>query len=290
MPTWDFDFQRYVARRKGAREAERREAAAYAYRGDLKVRRTLGRLRPVTLALEASARLWRHSARAELLGTAVRASETRFPRVAEESARAAERLHVAAPPVFVSPHLSVSAHTFGTDDEPTILLHASLADGLGDAELRHALGAELGRVQNGHVLYATALYYLVRREATFLRWIVRPAVLALASWSRRAQVTADRAGLLASRDLDASLSAIEKLAAPIGPPEGGAQTASPTLDVGRRARVLELFAGSAYYHGASGGSGGASADEVDARIAEVLRGAGAKTAEPGSAESDEDEP
>ena len=33
----DFDFQRYVERRRGAREAQAREGAAYAYAGDLRL-------------------------------------------------------------------------------------------------------------------------------------------------------------------------------------------------------------------------------------------------------------
>ena len=44
MSTYDFDFQRYVARRKGAREAQVREGAAYAFPGD--VRLPVGALAP----------------------------------------------------------------------------------------------------------------------------------------------------------------------------------------------------------------------------------------------------
>ena len=48
----DFDFQRYVERKKGARDQEVREGAAYAYAGDLKVLRALDGLRPVRQAME----------------------------------------------------------------------------------------------------------------------------------------------------------------------------------------------------------------------------------------------
>ena len=37
MASFDFDFQRYVERRKGVREAETREGSAYAYRGEEEV-------------------------------------------------------------------------------------------------------------------------------------------------------------------------------------------------------------------------------------------------------------
>ena len=51
----DLDFKHYVERRKGERDAAAREGAAYAYSGDLRVLKTLDRMRPVRLAIEALA-------------------------------------------------------------------------------------------------------------------------------------------------------------------------------------------------------------------------------------------
>lgn len=277
MAAYDFDFQRYVARRKGARAAEQREGAAYAYAGDLRVRRVLARLRPVTLALEQAARLWQATARAELLATAVRANEREFPRVMTALGRAARALHVEPPPLYVTPHVELTAHSFGTDEAPQLLLHAELTETLGDAELLHVLGAELGHVQNDHVLLGTALHYLRRAPGGFLRWIVRPAVGALSGWERRAAITADRAGLLASRDLAASKAVISKLAerSTSGPPRSD-EASAETL---RRVGALEVFAQGAYYRGvvAPPGeqAGGLDADEVDARVAHILKDTGA---------------
>src|SRR5437870_1062752 len=105
MATVDFDFQRYVERRKGARDAETREGAGYAYAGDLKVLRTLDRLRPVRLALEATVRMWKAVARAELLGTSVKVSPQQFPKIHALAVRSAERLHIATPTVYIAPQL-----------------------------------------------------------------------------------------------------------------------------------------------------------------------------------------
>lgn len=272
MAAYDFDFQRYVARRKGARAAEQREGAAYAYAGDLRVRRVLARLRPVTLALEQAARLWQATARAELLATARRANEREFPRAMTALGRAARALHVEPPPLYVTPHVELTAHTFGTDEAPQLVLHAELAETLGEAELAHVLGAELGHVQNGHVLLGTALHYLQRAPGGFLRWIVRPAVGALSGWARRAAVTADRAGLLASRDLAASKTALRRVA---GSPRSDGQAA----EVAQRGAALEVFAQGAYYHGVVGQPGdqpgGLDAEEVDARVARILKDTGA---------------
>src|SRR5258706_9504352 len=96
----DFDFQRYVERRKGAREAEAREGAAYAYSADLRFMRTLDRMRPVRLAMDATTRLWRSVARAELLASAVKASPTAHPRIDAAGRRSADILHIAAPTLY----------------------------------------------------------------------------------------------------------------------------------------------------------------------------------------------
>lgn len=291
MPAYDFDFQRYVERRKGARAAERREGSAYAYTGDQRLRALVARLRPVSLALEASARLWKATARAELLGTSVRITERSYPRVHKAAELCAARLHVALPPLHASPLRGMTVHTFGTDEEPVILLHADLCDQLGDGELAHVLGAELGRIQNGGALLATAHHYLHRAPGGFIRWIVGPARAALDGWWRRGAVTADRAGLVCSRDLAASAAAIRKVAqagseeplsdstpaapkaSPPSPAPGGVGEPPSAGDlVGARIAALEIFSKSAFYLGLLGEPGGASPEDTDRKVAELLKG------------------
>jgi Zn-dependent protease with chaperone function len=207
----DFDFGRYVAMRRGALEQQHRDGAAYAYTGERKFRRTLSAARPVTMALEATTRLWRDVARAELLGTSVKVTDQQYPRVHEAARRAGEMLGVRVPPVFVAPGSSkITARVLGTEDAPYVVVGAEWADRLADAELVAIIGHELGHVQNGHVLYATALWYLENSAVFFVRWIVQPAIITLQAWARRAAITCDRAGLLAARDVDATLAAMVK--------------------------------------------------------------------------------
>lgn len=278
MPSFDFDFQRYVARRKGAREAEVREGAAYAYAGDLKVLRTLDRLRPVTLALEAAVRLWRTRARAELLGTAIRASEKQFPEVYQAATRAGATLHVAVPTVYVSPRLAAGAYTFGTADEAAIVVDAALVGALAPLELDFVIGRECGHLQNGHVPYRTALYLLEHFDDAFVRWIVTPAVAALGAWSRRAAITADRAGLLCVRDVDAACAALVKAALPEPHPDMPIDDEAYQM-VARRESAMRVFAESAYYCGVTGEAGGQPAETCDARVAEILsKGMGSRGA------------
>jgi hypothetical protein len=58
----------------------------------------------------------------------------------------------------------------------------------------------------------TTLFFLNQAGNQFLRWAAKPAVLALKSWARRAEITCDRAGLICTRRLDVSVSTLVKLA------------------------------------------------------------------------------
>jgi Zn-dependent protease with chaperone function len=292
----DFDFARYIASRRGQVEQAARDGAAYAFGGERKVRRTLVAARPVIIVLEATTRLWRDVAKTELLGTSVKVSDQQFPRVYEAARRAAEALHVRLPPVYVAPtSWSLRARALGMDDAPYIVVNASAAESLSDDELVATIGHELGHVQNNHVLFVTALHYLSQSAAFFVRWVVQPAIMTLQAWSRRAEITCDRAALIATRDLDATLAAMIKLELGIG--FDPSTRASFHLDeylkelpdvktgIGRyaelfrsnpylpkRVQALRLFAESAFYANLTGqpASGKASADDVDRQVGELL--------------------
>nr|MBA3455218.1 M48 family metalloprotease [Deltaproteobacteria bacterium] len=156
----DFDFAKWIAIRRGNMEQSAREGAAYAFVGERKFRRTLAMARPVTMALEATTRLWRDVARTELLGTAVKVNDQQYPRVFEAAKRAGAALKVKVPVVFAAPTSSIKVKVLGTDDSPHLIVNLELAEKLTDDELVAAIGHELGHVQNGHILFATALHYL----------------------------------------------------------------------------------------------------------------------------------
>lgn len=272
MPTVDFDFQRYVARRKGARAAQVREGAAYAYPGDVRLLRTLDRLRPVQLALEEAGRLWKSGARAEVLGTAARALAPRFERVQQAARRCADILHIDVPVVQVVPQPS-GVLTLGTEEETYVVLSQGLLDTLSDGELLDVIGRECGRIQNGHVPFRTALHYATHNASTLVRWAVRPATLTLEAWARRADITADRAGLLCARNLEVSLSALQKsspLLAADAPPAADSEPWSGQL--AQRQRALTRFASSIYYCTVIGrdSEDGESAEDCDAAVADIL--------------------
>src|SRR4051812_37137991 len=126
----DFDFTRWIAARRGKQEQQAREGAAYAFTNERKFRRTLMLARPVTMALEATTRLWRDVARTELLGTAVKVSDQQYPRVYLAAKAAGAALHVNVPPVFAAPNTSFDVKVLGTEDAPHLIVNLALAEKL----------------------------------------------------------------------------------------------------------------------------------------------------------------
>ena len=206
-----FDFADYVRRRKlGAPESSPEES--YAYAGDLEAQAHLKRLGPVVAAVETVVRLGKTLQKNDLLGHAVLVTPKQFPKVHGLVAEAASRLGIALPTVYVTQAMDLNAHTYGTETDSYIVLNSGTVDHLSPEELLFVIGHEQGHIHNGHVTLLTAAYYLTRLGAAFVRWIVYPALMALQSWSRRAEITCDRAGLMCARDLKVAERALIKLA------------------------------------------------------------------------------
>jgi Zn-dependent protease with chaperone function len=292
IPEVELDFGRYVALRRGLAEARARDGAAYAYSGEHRVRRTLAMARPVTLAIEATVRMWQTVKRSELLGSAVKVTDQQFPRLHQIATRCAGTLHIPTPAIYVSPAIGeLNAHTLGTDEDAYIVVNGALVDHLSDEELTFVIGHECGHIHNNHVVFSTALHYLTSAAAFYVRWIVQPAILALRAWSRRAEITCDRAGLLCVRDLEVANAAMVKLALgsqklykDLKIDEYVKQLDEGRKGIGRltellrshpyvpkRIEALRLFSESEHYRRHVGlGGGGLPAHECDDAVAKIL--------------------
>jgi Zn-dependent protease with chaperone function len=290
----DFDFAKWLAARRGSLEQQQREGATYAFVGERTFRRTLAIARPVTMALEATTRLWRDVARTELLGTAVKVSDEQYPRVYQAARTAGAALRVRVPAVFAAPAGAIKVKVLGTEDAPHLIVNLDLAERLDDTALVAAIAHELAHIQNGHIFYATALHYLTQSAAFYVRWVVQPAIMMLQAWSRRAEVTCDRAALLAVRDLDRTLEAMVTLE--LGVEKGSAFSAADYLRsiadapdarrglgryaelfrshpyIPKRVQALRLFAGSAMYAQFIGQdpTGKPSLADVDKKVGDLI--------------------
>jgi Zn-dependent protease with chaperone function len=292
--TLTLDFQDYVQRRKAGTAGERGEG--YAFEGDRKVLSALRRLRPVELAVAQLVTLSKNFLKSDLLGSTVKVGPQQFPRLHRIGNQCAETLGIPPPTLYVVPDIGqVNASTYGTDEDAFIMVTAAAVDALSDEELRFVIGHECGHIQNNHAVFLTLLTVLQRGLGQLLSVmfapLLLPLTLALRGWSRAAEITCDRAGLLCCRDLGVAQRSFVKLAV-------GSRRLFEEIDlevyldqgrqgregVGRmselthshpylpkRVQALQVFAQSALYRAAVGGDGGFDRDELEKRTADVIK-------------------
>lgn len=173
--------------------------------GDKDVQKALRHLDEVTPGRGAIAR------RRQLLGNALRLTPSMAPAVTAALAACQEVLGHGGPvELFVQPESTLQAGAVHVSGEPpAIVLSSRLIDVLTEVELRFVLGHELGHLALEH--FALRLPATVTAEDAQGLIVPRPLALALGLWSRAAEVSADRAGLLCTRQLEASASALLKL-------------------------------------------------------------------------------
>jgi hypothetical protein len=210
----ELDFEAFVARKRSERAGGGAETTGheYTYTFDRQSRIAFENTKPVALAVEASVRLFKQIGMHQLLGHAVKVSERQFSRIHTITKTACDTLQIRMPQVFVVNSPVFNAGTLGTNDDSFIMVHSALVDQYTDDELLTVIGHECGHIHNSHVAYLTALHYLTYMAGMFVPWILQPALVALRTWSRRAEITCDRAGMLVAGDQKAAERAITKLA------------------------------------------------------------------------------
>lgn len=288
----EFDFQKYVDRKKnpGGGKESRGGFGDYAFSGDVKVLRQLQRIAPVRVVVESSVRFVKNFQKNELLGTAVKLSRRQFPQLQDMVVECAETLDIPVPAVYVSQSPVINAFTFGTHDESFILVHSALIDMLSEDEVRFVIGHECGHIQNSHVVYHTAANFMAQGIGVYVKWASLPASMALNAWSRRAEITCDRAGLVCCKNEQVALTSImklalgsEKLFEDMDVDAYLAQLSELQEGVGRfqelfarhpylpkRVQALRLFAQSSYFQALKGERGGRPLDEVDREVEELI--------------------
>lgn len=146
---------------------------------------------------------------------AVRVSEKQYPWIHQRLLRVCEVMDLDdVPELYVSQTPVVNAGAVGMN-EPFIVLNSSMLEVLTRDEVEAVIAHEVGHILSGHVLYRTLLILLM--QLTVFRYplagiAVLPLLLALLEWNRKAELSSDRAALLAIQHRDTVLSALMKLA------------------------------------------------------------------------------
>ena len=134
------------------------------------------------------------------------------------------------PEMYVTQTPLFNAGAYGVDD-PFIVLHSAALELLDEEELRVLISHEFGQVASGHALYRTIaeIFLAISLGALpFLAGIaLLPVRLAVLEWSRKSELSSDRAGLLGSQNVIASQQLFMKMA---GAYRGALEAGQMSLD------------------------------------------------------------
>ena len=179
-------------------------------------------------------------ARIAYTGDAVRVSPRQCPRLYNDLREACAILNVPEPEFYLSQNPTPNAFAFGMQRH-SIVMTTALVDLLDDTERIEVIGHELGHIKAEHMLYRTMAMVLSQVMRTAVSGLTIPAailstglVLALYSWFRKSELTADRAGLLTVQDSEVCVSALLKLV-------GGSKRMSDELNVAEFIKQADLY-------------------------------------------------
>ncbi len=153
--------------------------------------------------------VWVKIRQGQLLGQSVKVTDQQLPRIHRLAVQAAERLCMPLADVFVTQNPLINAYAIGFFGRKSVVLHSATVEAMSDAELCAIIGHEMTHIkcQHTHWLVFTQLNDTLRIP------IVSDLVsLVLLAWSRKAEYTCDRGGLLACGDLQAAVTALSKVA------------------------------------------------------------------------------
>jgi Zn-dependent protease with chaperone function len=157
------------------------------------------------------------SSRLLFLGSMIRVDERQFPVLHRALNDAAGILDPeVVPELFVQAAPVLNSSCVGLD-RPIIVVNSALVDLLDEDELRWVLAHELGHAMSGHAVYRTILDRLMRISGTWGAVPIgglglRVIEAGLMEWQRKSELSADRAGLLATQDPAVAYRALMKIA------------------------------------------------------------------------------
>lgn len=152
---------------------------------------------------------------------AVKVGPTQFPDVYQIGCDCARILGIGIPNIFILNDQTLNAYTYAYDDmEPIIVIHSGLYERMTPGELRCVIGHECGHIHNQHGIYDILCRLLLDVGIGSLSTIVPEGLLnlltlssqiALQAWSRAAEVTCDRAGMICSDHIEDAYNSEAKL-------------------------------------------------------------------------------
>ena len=216
----DISFRKYVENRTTRSDIHIVNGIPdYAYGPDFTLREKLRALPGAYPFFKAITNQYVPYMKQTLNMNALRVGPDQFPEVHKMTQDCAMRLGIGMPTVYIYPEPAIiNAYTIATeDDSPVIVIHSSLLERFTPGELKAVIGHECGHIHNVHSIYNTAANIILNAMAMglpILRQIMSllsmPLKYAIQAWSRAAEVTCDRAGVICSDDINDELTSKAK--------------------------------------------------------------------------------
>lgn len=153
--------------------------------------------------------LWIKIEQKQLLGNTVKVNSTTIPKIYDASKNVAEKLSMEVPDVFIKQSPILNAYAIGVFGKKSVVLHSELVKVMNDDELYSILGHEFSHIKCKHTIWntitGTTNMISIPIVSKFFEFI-------FLYWSRLAEYSADRGGLIACENLKATTSSFIKLA------------------------------------------------------------------------------
>jgi Zn-dependent protease with chaperone function len=164
----------------------------------------------LVLFIVALSAAWVKIRQGQLLGSSVKVSEHQLPEVHRAARVAAERLSMKMPDVFVKQDPVINAYALGFLGKKSVILHSATVESMNEDELISIMGHEFSHIKCNH----TNWLVITNSAESVVRVPILSDILGFIflAWSRKAEYTCDRAGLLASRNFQACITALAKAA------------------------------------------------------------------------------
>jgi len=209
-PAWEMQDGVFVVRPDDLRVLGEKTTLAFGVTAMLLLFMVLLRLTwGAIIALVIFGIVWVKIRQGQLLGQSVKVTDQQLPRVHALAVQASKHLCMPLPDVFVTQNPVINAYAIGFFGRKSVVLNSATVEAMSDAELCAIIGHEMTHIkcQHTHWLVFTQLNDTLRIP------IISDLVgLVLLAWSRKAEYTCDRGGLLACGDLQAAITALSKVA------------------------------------------------------------------------------
>lgn len=143
---------------------------------------------------------------------AVAVGANQFPEIYKMGRECANKLGIGVPNIFIQNDQTMNAYTIAADDtSPMIVLHSGIVERMTPGELKCVIGHECGHIHNNHSVFKTVISTVLSMKGKLSYVLTAANMLLMLQWTRAGEITADRAALICSDDVEDAINVDAKL-------------------------------------------------------------------------------